>query len=187
MSKDEVKNLFKDENDIDKCLNDDNTEKCSQRFICLDDTCQSVNKTSTYMEFPDKNGVNKQYIAEYCFPDKLKWIDGEEGCTTEKCTADTDCISNKCTNGVCVLSKSTPFTECSVKKVKYLGIYSYRKMYCGPLGFEKHIEAWVLLGIGIFLLICCCGLCLGCCLCCGNCCNSFFHRGTPKGTPNSKV
>jgi len=79
---------------------------CGFSFYCLDDNnCQlDKNYTSPYFEFTENDGSIKKYIKGYCPKDF-------ENCTTEICTADSDCLSNKCYNGVCIRGKSK-FTEC---------------------------------------------------------------------------
>jgi len=213
MTKDEVLkiNLSKYEVDSDKCpdysLGKQNNLNCSFRFICLDDDCQSIKPGTSYLEFKDKQGVTKKYISEYCYPSQLKLASHQGGCSTEKCTADTDCISNKCVNGTCMVNNNSPFTECTdVTKPSLLN--SFRtKMVCGKLeheecskddecagkcyheamydeegqkdntkrcyvhrlkyNFYERISKWVLIGVGIFLIICIGGCCACCCLCCG--------------------
>eukprot|EP00833_Pecoramyces_ruminatium_P013911 jgi/Orpsp1_1/1187943/evm.model.d7180000061331.1 len=80
--------------------------ECSFTFYCMDNICQPVtNSSSPYFEFIERNHNIKKYIRETC-------LNNDMNCTTEKCTVDSDCISNKCSNSTCIQGESL-FTECS--------------------------------------------------------------------------
>jgi hypothetical protein len=101
---------------------------CSFRFFCLDDECQSY-KNEQYLEFVNKNGQKQKYIAGIC-------NEHDKNCSTEKCMADSDCISNKCLNNICVEGGNSVFTECTDK---HKGAFQPTKteMVCGKLQGEK--------------------------------------------------
>jgi len=129
MTKKEVLNLeLKKYNTHEKCPEfSEKSEypyKCSFTFYCIDDdNCQSDNNsTSPYFYFSEKDNTIKTYIKEYCFEDSE--------CSTEKCTIDSDCLSNNCKNSTCYAGKSL-FTECSdIEDADFLN-YGHHKMKCG--------------------------------------------------------
>lgn len=80
---------------------------CSFRFICLEDDCQSVTKDTNYLKFSNTT-QSKEYIVKYCTIPDYRY----NGCATPKCSTDSDCISNRCEDGVCLEGDQSPFTEC---------------------------------------------------------------------------
>ncbi|OUM68469.1 hypothetical protein PIROE2DRAFT_58030 [Piromyces sp. E2] len=101
---------------------------CSFRFFCLDNECQSY-KNEQYLEFTNKEGKKQKYIAGICKANN-------KNCTTAKCMADSDCISNKCMNNVCVEGGNSIFTECNdMNKGPFQPTVT--EIVCGKLQGEK--------------------------------------------------
>jgi len=99
--------------------------KYSFIFYCIDDNnCQSDNNsTSPYFYFTDKDNKVIPYIKEYCNDDL-------ECKPKAKCTSNSDCLSNNCTNSACYQGRSL-FTECSNIEDTDSFYYGHHKMKCG--------------------------------------------------------
>ncbi|OUM61582.1 hypothetical protein PIROE2DRAFT_12362 [Piromyces sp. E2] len=100
-------------------------------FYCKNNTC--VSASYEYDEktvvIPDENGNMIQYITQTCTLDNIEY----NICSSEeRCTTDSQCLSNKCFRNYCVFNDATPIVHCD-------DIYSspfYFKerssyMYCG--------------------------------------------------------
>jgi len=79
-------------------------------FFCKNDTCVSVDGYSDRtIEIPDENGNLIKYIS-LTFPyDEIKL---EKPNCLEKCTTDSQCLSNKCFYNCCVFNDETPIVHC---------------------------------------------------------------------------
>jgi len=111
MTKEEVLKIKVSKYDThDKCPEyaekDTYPDDYSFTFYCIDDSnCQfDNNSTSPYFYFTDKNNEVIPYIKEYCYDD-------QECEPSVKCTSNSDCLSNNCTNSACYQGRSL-FTEC---------------------------------------------------------------------------
>ncbi|KAL6597636.1 hypothetical protein LY90DRAFT_513289 [Neocallimastix californiae] len=125
--------------DIPKYLTKDEVLKLKNAafvaFYCKGDLCckTEYGYTEYFAEFPDENGRMKKYITKTCAHDKI----GTEKCNGKSyaegqvfytnCTADSDCLSNKCLKNVCVFNDENPIVHCD--DIYLGGSRSY--MYCG--------------------------------------------------------
>jgi len=79
-------------------------DKCSFKFYCKDEIC--ANDNEGIIELPEGN-TTKKYIVDICQPDS-------KNCNTRnKCTMDTDCLSNECFNSTFIANEKSPVTMCT--------------------------------------------------------------------------
>jgi len=104
---------------------------CSFTFYCQgDDYCQpDTDIKSPFFEFTEKDGSIKKYIKTICPKE-------DHNCNTEKCTADSDCMSNSCFNNTCIQGQSL-FTECSDNSDDSNKNNKLQVMKCGKLNGES--------------------------------------------------
>ena len=100
-------------------------------FFCKNDTCVSTSYDygDYIIEIPDGNGNMIKYITETCTYDELKTYNS--GCIN-KCTSDSQCLSNKCSRNCCVFNDETPVVHCDdiyTPPLYFKERSSY--MYCG--------------------------------------------------------
>ncbi|OUM64201.1 hypothetical protein PIROE2DRAFT_9109 [Piromyces sp. E2] len=109
-----------------KLCNDGNCD--SPQFYCINDNCveRELNNEST--EYTDKDGKKVNYIADTCSITNIN----SGKCDSRKCTADSQCFSNKCVNHHCALSEGTTVNECrSISKSGILFDSDEYEMHCG--------------------------------------------------------
>ncbi|OUM56391.1 hypothetical protein PIROE2DRAFT_21617 [Piromyces sp. E2] len=126
---------------------------------CKNDICVKVNRHDlpSFIEIPDEKGNIKRYISISYNLNDLKLHRYENGvymnlsnCTSStnqlnninnefcftgiflsfKCTSDSQCLTNKCIDGVCVFNEDKSFELCS-DIYSYFAVFSHSYMYCG--------------------------------------------------------
>jgi len=133
-------------------------------YYCKDDICVRVDRNNfpEFVEIPDKNGNIKTYISRSFSYEDLKLHtysylmhskyniclssngqlnnQGNEICYTEiyisfKCTSNSQCLTNKCTEGFCVFNEENPSEFCTdiYRYIyQYIPIFGRRSyMHCG--------------------------------------------------------
>jgi hypothetical protein len=97
-------------------------------FYCKDDICVEYYYENKIIEFQNKEGKKESYIVELCTS-----ADIESGkCFGKKCTLDSQCISNKCTNHYCTVNEDTPVVYCEAAyRYNYIIGDNYEVMHCG--------------------------------------------------------
>ncbi|ORX85524.1 hypothetical protein BCR32DRAFT_265582 [Anaeromyces robustus] len=115
------------------------TYKDGECYYCKDDICVPCSNRSEFdtVIIPDKEGVNKTYITEGC---SSKDIDLDL-CFSKNCTADSECLSNKCIKGHCSTDEDNPIIQCQyVRTIHSNPIFGDAKGYkthCGlPAGYK---------------------------------------------------
>ena len=111
-------------------------------FYCKDDICALANNDIDSNDFdiitiPNKEGKNVTYIVETCSATNI----GLDLCSSKECTADSECLSNKCLEGHCCFNKENPITECQYVRTVHndplFGDPKGYRMQCGlPMGDE---------------------------------------------------
>ncbi|ORX70405.1 hypothetical protein BCR32DRAFT_297369 [Anaeromyces robustus] len=103
----------------------------SNSFYCKDDICSKYHMENT-IDIPNKEGNMINYIIDIC-----STIENDLGqCKTEKCTAYSQCLSNKCINNHCVFNEVTPVVFC-----KMINLITSKEMRCGkPFGESCKID-----------------------------------------------
>ncbi|OUM70203.1 hypothetical protein PIROE2DRAFT_1606 [Piromyces sp. E2] len=103
------------------------------QYYCKGDVCVSTRNRDDLdtIIFPNADGKNVTYITETC-----STIDIDLNlCFSKNCTADSQCLSNKCTKGHCTFNKDNPITHCqfvrTVHDDPYFGDPKGYKMQCG--------------------------------------------------------
>jgi len=153
--------IFANKFDLDKCtavydknktlnktevLKIKNVEYLS--YYCRNDICVQVKSGKKYgfVEIPDKNGNIKRYISRSCTYDNLKSANCIEGkvvyyekenklnqiIISFRCISDSQCLTNKCINNICIFNEKNPYEYCSnIYRFSFIlgGGRSY--MYCG--------------------------------------------------------
>jgi len=107
-------------------------------FYCKDDICVSAydDNLGTII-IPNKDGKNVTYITETCSATDIDL----DLCSSKECTADSECLSNKCLKGHCCFNKENPITECQYVRTVHndplFGDPKGYRMQCGlPMGDE---------------------------------------------------
>jgi len=75
-------------------------------YYCKDDICASYDDYDTVV-IPNKEGKNTTYITSTC---SISSIDSGF-CLSKNCTADSECLSNKCIKGHCCDNKDNPIVH----------------------------------------------------------------------------
>jgi len=102
------------------------------QYYCKDDICVSTRDSDIgYIIIPNKEGVNATYITDTCSTNDIEL----DLCTSEECSVDADCLSNKCLKGHCTYNEASPIVYCErIRTVHNNPIfgdpYGY-KMNCG--------------------------------------------------------
>jgi len=104
---------------------------------CKDDICVSCDNRIELgtIIIPNKEGKNVTYITETCSTKSIE----TDFCSSKNCTADTECLSNKCFKGHCAFNEANPIVQCQeVRTIHSSLIFSQSKGYkyqCGlPAG-----------------------------------------------------
>lgn len=96
--------------------------------ICV--PCDNSSELGTII-IPNKEGKNVTYITETCSPKSIE----TDFCSSKNCTADTECLSNKCFKGHCAFNEANPIVQCQEVRTIHRGlIFSDTKGYkyqCG--------------------------------------------------------
>jgi len=112
--------------------------KFNINYFCKNNICVKVdwNILPKSVEIPDKNGNIKRYISESYTYDNLK--SGDYGriiyddyniYISYKCTSDSQCLTNKCIDGVCIFNEENPTEFCTDIYINLIFRFSY--MHCG--------------------------------------------------------
>jgi len=116
--------------------------KDNQSYICRNDVCVCIYSfyPEPYIEFPDENGNINKYILyttmrEDIAVDEIDYsLTTDEGVIYVKCNTDSECLSNKCLNYVCIFNEQTSLTGCN----SYTPPISGRTyMHCGKLAGSR--------------------------------------------------
>ncbi|OUM64907.1 hypothetical protein PIROE2DRAFT_8217 [Piromyces sp. E2] len=102
---------------------------CTFKFYCKGEIC--ANEVDGFVELPEGNST-KKYIPNVCQPDQL------ENCSAgNKCTMDSDCLSNKCFNSTCIANEKSPVIMCTDNYLYNTFLGSSSKTVCGLSNGEK--------------------------------------------------
>jgi len=98
-------------------------------FYCKDDICASAYDSSSLdtVVFTNSEGKNTTYITETCSATDI----GLDLCTSKECTADSECLSNKCLEGHCCFNEENPITEC-----QYVRTVHNERLFGDPKGYR---------------------------------------------------
>ena len=124
--------------------------KFNLSYYCKNDICVQVDRhyLPLCVEIPDENGNIKRYISKTYTYDNLKSKNYFAASTLSNdininigCTSDSQCLSNKCINGICIFNEENPIEFCTDiyrflfilgGKILYLTtMHSY--MHCGKV------------------------------------------------------
>jgi len=99
-------------------------------YYCKNDICVEKADFDTII-IPNSEGKNTTLITSTCSARDI----GLDLCSSKECTADSQCLSNKCLEGHCTFNEANPITHCQyVRTVHNDPIfgdpYGY-KMICG--------------------------------------------------------
>jgi len=103
------------------------------QYYCKDDICvPSDNRVELgTIIIPNNEGKNVTYITDTC---SMTDIDLDL-CDSKDCTADSECLSNKCVKGHCSYNEANPIVHCqyvrTVHNDPYFGDPHGFKMQCG--------------------------------------------------------
>ncbi|ORX51030.1 hypothetical protein BCR36DRAFT_397246 [Piromyces finnis] len=135
--------------DKNKVLNKTEVLKLKNFYIsyfCKNDICTEVNTNflKQFVEIPDDKGNIKRYISSACTYQKLKlnecsnricvsYNNEKEECKifiSYKCNSDSQCLTNKCIDGMCIYNEENPTEFCTDVYINSIfGRRSYR--HCG--------------------------------------------------------
>jgi len=107
-------------------------------YYCKNNICVQINRNNLpeYVEIPDDKGNIKGYISDSYSYEDLKLgnyrniISLYSGIFIYKCTSDSQCLTNKCIDGVCIFNEENP-TEFCTDIFTNLAMFSYSYMHCG--------------------------------------------------------
>ncbi|ORX49672.1 hypothetical protein BCR36DRAFT_412649 [Piromyces finnis] len=117
------------------------------RYYCKNNICVEVERYALpeFVEIPNENGNIKRYISKSFTYNELKYIFYMNGICVSyntkkkkcqvslfyKCTSDSQCLTNKCIDGLCIFNEENPTEFCtSIYKFSIIfGRHSY--MHCG--------------------------------------------------------
>ncbi|KAL6588336.1 hypothetical protein LY90DRAFT_517736 [Neocallimastix californiae] len=97
-------------------------DKDHQSYICRNDVCVRIDSFyyEPYIEFPDENGNIRKYILPTTMREDIAMDESDYSLKTNegdrlyfKCNTDSDCLSNKCLNYVCIFNEQTSLTGCN--------------------------------------------------------------------------
>ena len=127
-----------------KTLNKSKVLKIKNKFnlsyLCKNDICVKVEYISMpkFVEIPDGKGNIKRYISKsYTYRDlKLHNYDTIKSVEPNiylsyKCTSDSQCLTNKCIDGVCIFNEENPTEFCTSIYINLFIRFSY--MHCGKM------------------------------------------------------
>jgi len=96
----------------------DDTYLCHYTFYCIDkNNCQSADPSSSTVQFFENDGSTHEYLKN-----------------KSQCSQDSECLSNKCSNGICVADGKSKFTQC-IDRYEVVDERPY--IFCGKLEGEK--------------------------------------------------
>jgi len=102
-------------------------------YYCKDDICVSTsgrNDLATIV-IPNKGGQNITYITDTCSSNDIDL----DLCSSKECTADSQCLSNKCVKGHCSFNEANPIVHCQCTRTVHnnpiFGDPKGYKMICG--------------------------------------------------------
>jgi len=106
---------------------------------CKNDICVPCNNR-IYLGtviIPNEEGVDVTYITEVCSSKSINL----GLCFSKNCTADSECLSNKCFKGHCSFDENNPVVQCQTIRTIHsnpvFGDAKGYKEYCGlPYGYE---------------------------------------------------
>ncbi|ORX76557.1 hypothetical protein BCR32DRAFT_248653 [Anaeromyces robustus] len=132
-------------------------------YLCKDDICTEVKREALrrFIEIPDKKGNKKLYICKtYLYDDieshrylnkKMTTIpctpisnqENENKSYNKECqknviisldcTSDSQCLSNKCIDNVCVFNEDSPIDFCTSVYKHIIFLVGYTYMHCGKM------------------------------------------------------
>jgi len=99
------------------------------QYYCKDNICVSTdNRTDlNTIIIPNRDGKNITYITDTCSMNDINL----GFCYSKKCTADSECLSNKCVKGHCAFNKSNPIVHC-----QYVRTVHNDPLFWDPKGYK---------------------------------------------------
>jgi len=111
-----------------------NYNKCSFHFYCRGEKCSS-NINGNQVEFSEINGKKETFITDFSNSALTEY---EDYLPDEKCNSDTDCLTNRCVNNICISNKDSPVIECiDIEEYDKENSKYITKMNCGLAEMEK--------------------------------------------------
>ncbi|OUM62266.1 hypothetical protein PIROE2DRAFT_11524 [Piromyces sp. E2] len=104
------------------------------QYYCKDDICASTKRYFDVITIPNKEGKNITYITETCSASDI-----DLGlCSSKQCTADSQCLSNKCIKGHCSFNENNPIVHCQyIRTIFHSSFFRGYKMKCGSPRGDK--------------------------------------------------
>jgi len=109
-------------------------------YYCKDDICVEIDREllPIYIEIPDKKGNIKGYISKsHRYNEDLKliserniWYFNRNTDFIYNCTSNSQCLTNKCIDGVCIFNEENPFEFCTDIYIN-LFFFRFSYMHCG--------------------------------------------------------
>jgi len=135
-------------------------------YLCKNNICTEVERHALdhFVEIPDEKGNKKIYIGKTCLYDEIKSQRYRNKKTTtipctsnqenkqynnncEKnvvisldCTSNSQCLSNKCIDNVCVFNEYKPIDFCTTIYKRIIFRIGYTYMHCGKMIGEPCIK-----------------------------------------------
>jgi len=105
-------------------------------YYCKDDICVStmgrINLDTIII--PNQEGRNITYITDTCSSKDIEM----NICSSKECSDDSQCLSNKCTNGHCSYNEANPIVYCEYVYTHHdIAFFDKNEMHCGlPRGYK---------------------------------------------------